>query len=134
MVKRELKSAKHLCTFNLSLDEYEKAKTSEKELLIKCKMYDVANVHITGNMVKVVCLADEFEDSLIANLDAIEKQKTKNTNDHNLPVIKFLSLIYISSASQQLTALGVSNYKHFYSYQLSIKPSFILIESPPPQA
>jgi hypothetical protein len=80
----------------LSYEEYQNAKVEEGEIKVRGKMYDVARISQTGEIVTVLCLHDAHEDNLANLLGEIIAKPLDG--DHKVPpiVVAYMGLIFIS--------------------------------------
>lgn len=79
----------------LTRAQYEEAKVEEHEVKVEGKMYDIARVQTSGDVVKIFCLHDEKEDDLLALLAELISKPMKDQSSIPLAVMTFITMSFI---------------------------------------
>ena len=79
----------------LSREGYKESRVDDHEVRVKGKMYDVARVETTRDSVRIYCLYDEKEDSLIALCTELIGKPLESGSSLPGAILKFIGLHFI---------------------------------------
>ena len=117
----------------LTLDDFQNSKINNNEISLNGKMYDIKSIKTSDDTVELIVLNDTEEESIIE----IIKRIVGNENQQNrvLPnkLIQLLSLIYLSTTSQNNLLLDGIQQIIFQSFCETIVSHKTEIFSPPPE-
>ena len=130
------KKSSEINILKLSYQEFQANKTSENEIRLNGKMYDIAKIEFENNFVIVHCINDTKEENLFASLAKFFSSPKNSTQqqDNSLPqqFVKFLSLNFLQVEHSFANSLDFSetNFQHFQSSHSQV---FLSSDFPPPK-
>ncbi len=126
------KPVDELEVLQLTTSAFRNALVEEHEVEVAGKMYDIAWIETHGDEVTVYALHDEAEDNLLAFLDAILKNATKDKKPVPSSLSGLQALLFLPSEfpHKQIETLTI---KHYTSYQFTPSSASLPIDGPPPK-
>jgi len=116
----------------LTEEEFEKAFIGESELRFRDKMYDVAEIKTSGNILHIKALYDEEEETIFSELNKFfgkNGEKNKSALRH---LLKF-DIPYISSSGINLHCFYHSGMEHAFDTILLVIPGYYNRTYNPPE-
>lgn len=123
-----------LSQFTFTPGAFEGAHVDNHELKVDGKMYDIARIHIDGNLVRVFALHDKAEDKLLGFLDTTLNRLQNDTTQPPGSIMQFTLLQYtpvhfeFQFSSPLVAEVALPNYS-INAWSISLP-----VDSPPPQA
>ncbi|MFZ6011154.1 MAG: hypothetical protein ACOYXT_12480 [Bacteroidota bacterium] len=117
----------------LTIQQFEEASVDENEILFNGKMYDIARVEKAEKEVKIYCLHDEKEDSLLTLLDEVVSKPMKHKDSLPGQIFQFISLIYVVPPEEIVFETQFFGEYLISRYEFSIQDFHRDIMTPPPR-
>jgi hypothetical protein len=117
----------------ISISDFKKGKINDYEITFKGKMYDFTSVKIIGDYVELIVINDTKEEGILSFLE--KTFSNDNNQDNNLPnpLLKLLTLIYISPILDH-QFLMIESKQNIFRSTADIFLSYTAdIASPPPK-
>lgn len=125
--------ANQLTKFEFNEADFRSVRVDDQEIKVDGKMYDIAVIEKSGNLLTVYAKHDKAEDDLLAFFKEVFDQASNDTQTSPSSLTKFMSLSYLVEPDLVILT-GEMPVIHFTAFINKEKSIFISLESPPPRA
>ena len=117
----------------LTVATFKEALVEEDEMKVNGRMYDIARVEKSGNLIRVYCLHDEKEDDLIALLQELVSKPLKDRSDMPSEIINFITLNFVKPQADFVLQSFYVSVVNNSPYRLSSGVLSSAVVTPPPR-
>lgn len=135
-MKESLRSNHHkdkIVHFSIASNDLKKIEwEDEHEFRLNGEMYDVIEMHKTGDTLSISCISDKDENILLQQYRTNEGGKP-DTKNRTIALLKIISNIFEPVEQISIAEITINRIVHFPLYNLSLLTSDLSIITPPPQ-